>query len=273
MRRVLSNELRSHVGSRVKLAGWLHHQRRLSRVTFLLLRDRTGIAQVVLDEPADLGSETVLEVEGGGVANEQAPGGVEIHEPTLRVLAEPLGPPPLELRRPRLKEQLPTLLDHAVLAWRHPLERAKLQIAAASVAGFRDALSRLGFTEIQTPKIVASRTESGANVFALDYFGRRAYLAQSPQFYKQMMVGALERVFEVGPAFRAEPHETGRHLAEYVSLDAEVGFIGGPADVMAVAREAVAGMVAGVRRLAGPALGLLDVELPDVPAQIPLVHF
>ena len=261
MDRILTTELPAHAGTRVRLAGWLHQQRRLSRVTFLVLRDRAGLAQVVLDEPLDLLPETVLELEGDAVASEQAPGGVEIHNADVSVLAEPADAPPLELRRPELKESLPTLLDHAPLAWRHPAEREKLRLAARSVAGFRAALGRLGFTEIQTPKLVASATEGGANVFTVDYFGRDAYLAQSPQFYKQTMVGVFERVFETGPVFRAEPHETSRHLAEYVSLDAELGFIDDHFDVMRVVRQAVAGMA----EAAGT-----DVE---VPAEIPWIHF
>ncbi len=165
------------------------------------------------------------------------------------------------------------MLDHAPVALRHPLLRAPLEISAASVAGFRETLDRLGFTEIHTPKIVASATESGANVFGIDYFGRPAYLAQSPQFYKQAMTGVFERVYEVGPVFRAEPHDTVRHLAQYTSLDAELGFIEDHRDVMAVLREVVAGMLESVRRRAAPALDLLGVEPPAVPAEIPAVHF
>jgi elongation factor P--beta-lysine ligase len=135
------------------------------------------------------------------------------------------------------------------------------------------SLDRLGFTEISTPKIVASATESGANVFGLDYFGRRAFLAQSPQFYKQALVGAFERVYETGPVFRAEPHDTARHLAEYTSLDAELGFVGDHFDVMAVVRAVIVGMVDAIRERAGRALELLAVELPQVPDEIPWVHF
>jgi nondiscriminating aspartyl-tRNA synthetase len=138
------------------------------------------------------------------------------------------------------KETLPTILDFAPVVLRHPRERAKFELAAASLAGFRCALDRLRFTEISTPKIVASATESGANVFAVDYFGQRAFLAQSPQFYKQTMVGVFERVYETGPVFGAEPHDTTRHLAEYTSLDAEMGFIRDHFDVMAVVRKALA---------------------------------
>ena len=279
MERTLTGELRSLVGTRVRLAGWLHHQRRLARLSFVLLRDRAGLAQIVVEDPAAIEAvgrllpETVLEVEATVAASEQAPGGVELREPRFTVLSEPAEAPPVELRRPVLKEQLPTLLDHAAVALRHPRLRAAFEIAAASVAGYRAALDRLGFVEIQTPKLVASATEGGSNVFEVDYFGRPAYLAQSPQFFKQMLVGVFERVYEVGPVFRAEPHDTSRHLAEYVSLDAELGFIGDHFDVMRVLREAIAGMVEGVRERAAGAVELLGVELPVVPADIPWVHF
>jgi nondiscriminating aspartyl-tRNA synthetase len=271
--RVLSNELAAHAGERVTLAGWVHAKRDLGAVSFVVLRDRAGLAQIVSSTPVDLQPETVVEVEGNAVAAAQAPGGAELNEPSFRVISEPAKPVPLELRRPVLKETLPTILDLAPIALRHPRERAKFELAAASLAGFRRTLDRLGFTEISTPKIVGSATEGGANVFALDYFGRPAFLAQSPQFYKQTMVGVFERVYETGPVFRAEPHDTGRHLAEYTSLDAELGFISDHFDVMAVVRDAVAGMVESVRERAGRAVELLGTELPEVPAEIPWLHF
>ena len=270
--RVLSTDLVGRVGESVRVAGWLHHQRQLARVAFVLVRDRRGIVQVVVEDAGlraeldGLPPETVVAVEGTAVRSDQAPGGVEIHGPRVQVIARPSGPPPpFELRRPELNAQLPTLLDHAAAALRHPRRRAITKVAAASVAGFRAALDALDFTEVHTPKLVASATETGANVFAVDYFGRRAYLAQSPQFYKQTMVGVLERVYEVGPVFRAEPHDTARHLAEYVSLDAELGFIGDHTDVMAVLRSTLAGMV--------DAVAALDVAPPEVPAEIPCVDF
>lgn len=279
MQRIHVEELAAHVGERVRVAGWLHHQRQLSRLTFLLLRDRSGILQVVVDRPetmkeaAALESETVLEIEGRADAAPQAPGGVELHDPELRVLAPAAAPPPVDLRLPVPKEQLPTRLDHAPVALRHPRARATFELAAAMLAGFRTTLDRLGFVEIQTPKIVGSATESGANVFRLDYFGRPAFLAQSPQFYKQTMVGVYERVYEVGPVFRAEPHDTARHLAEYVSLDAELGFVRDHFDVMAVLREVVASMVEAIRERAPRAVELLGIDLPEVPAEIPSLHF
>jgi len=277
--RVMSAELPEHIGERVTIAGWLHRRRELKSVTFLIIRDRTGLAQVVLpadaeaDDDAALGEETGLQVEGLVVGNEHAPGGAELTKPVLTRLSGPAEPPPFDLYRPALTATLPTILDLAPTTLRHPRLRSGFEIAAASTAGFRATLDGLAFTEIFTPKIVESATEGGANVFAIDYFGRPAYLAQSPQFYKQAMVGVFERVYEVGPVFRAEPHDTARHLAEYTSLDAELGFITDHFDVMAVCRDAVAGMTDSVRERGSSAMQLLGATLPTVPAQIPHLHF
>jgi len=290
--RVMASDLALHVGQQVTIAGWLHRKRELKAVTFLIVRDRSGLAQVVLTgrgndgpgphDPQDhaarmaaaaLTEETVVEVSGLVTASELAPGGAELTQPVLTALSAPALPPPFDLYRPVLSASLPTVLDHAPTTLRHPVLRAGLEISAASVAGFRARLDSDGFTEIHTPKIVRSATESGANVFAIDYFGQPAYLAQSPQFYKQAMVGVFERVYETGPAFRAEPHDTARHLAQYESLDAELGFITDHRDVMAVLRDVIAAMVTAVRERATTAAGLLNVMLPDVPAQLPELHF
>src|SRR5262245_19371115 len=212
----------------VRLSGWIHRRRRLSGLSFVVLRDRSGTAQVVVRAPEtlaqveELTEETTVDVIGLTSPNPQAPGGVEVVDPTLVALTDPAITPPIELWRPTITAGLPTMLDHAQVTLRHPLRQAALQLSAASMHGFRSALDARGFTEVQSPKLVESATESGANVFGVDYFGRTAYLAQSPQFYKQVMVGIFERVYELGPVFRAEPHDTVRHLAEYVSLDVEV---------------------------------------------------
>jgi nondiscriminating aspartyl-tRNA synthetase len=267
------------VGTTARVQGWLHRRRTLAQVTFVVLRDRTGLVQVVVKDPttiaevAGYGEETVLEVTGSVSANASAPAGVEIVDPVLQPLSEPAETPPVELWRPTLSAGLPTLLDHAPVTLRHPRSKAAWQLAAASMDGFRNALTSSGFTEISTPKLVGASTESGANVFTVDYFGRPAFLAQSPQLYKQILVGVFERVFEVGPVFRAEPHDTVRHLAEYVSLDAELGFIRDHRDVLMVLRTALAGMVDAIKQTASAAVELLEVRLPAVPEEIPVVHF
>jgi nondiscriminating aspartyl-tRNA synthetase len=280
MPRTMTNDLAvTPTGRTVTIQGWVHRRRSLAAVTFLILRDRTGLAQVVVKDPvsieqvAELGEETVVSVTATLVANPSAPTGVELVDPVIEPLTDPAATPPVELWRPTLSSGLPTLLDQAPVALRHPRSKASWQIASASMQGFRRALTADGFTEIQTPKLVGTSTESGANVFTVDYFGRPAYLAQSPQLYKQVLVGVFERVFEVGPVFRAEPHDTVRHIAEYVSLDAELGFVRDHRDVLAVLRDAVAGMVAAISALAPEAVALLDVDLPTVPDEIPVVHF
>ena len=261
-------------GAPVRLQGWAHRRRELAALTFLVVRDRTGLAQVVVKDGAPVPpEETPIEVIGTATANAQAPGGVEVTAPTITPLGDPADTPPVELWRPTLNASLPTLLDHAATTWRHPRQRATWRIAAASLHGFRATLDAGGFTEVHSPKLVESATESGANVFEVDYFGRPAYLAQSPQFYKQVLVGVFERVYEVGPVFRAEPHDTVRHLAEYVSLDVELGFIDDHRDVIAVLRDVVAGMVDAVHERAGAAVGLLGVRVPVVPDEVPVLHF
>jgi nondiscriminating aspartyl-tRNA synthetase len=279
MERIWSSELAARAGQQVRLAGWLHRFRQLSNVSFLLLRDGKGVSQVVVEDPeqvkelARLPNETVLSVVGTAVAVSAAPSGVELHAPTIEVISLPVGPPPFDLYRPTISAQLPTILDHAAVALRHPRFRATHAIAAASAEGYRKTLRQRDFVEIFTPKLVASATEGGANVFAVDYFGREAFLAQSPQFYKQIMVGVYERVFEIGPVFRAEPHDTPRHLNEFVSLDFEMGFIHDHTTVMRMLADVLRGMLNEVRETAEDALGLLRAALPSLPAEIPVIHF
>ncbi|HEY6597431.1 MAG TPA: aspartate--tRNA(Asn) ligase [Asanoa sp.] len=273
MQRILSTQLPARVGETVTVAGWVHRRRLLKSVAFLIVRDAAGLTQVVAAAPQTraaveaLTEESVVAVTGTVTANAAAPAGLELADPVVRPLGAPAEPPPFDLFRPALTATLPTQLDQAAVSLRHPVRSTALRASAAAVAGFRGALDGLGFTEIFTPKIVGSATESGANVFRLDYFGRQAYLAQSPQLYKQLMVGVFERVYEVGPVFRAEPHDTARHLAQYTSLDVEFGFITDHRDVMAVLREVVAGMLAAV------AQRLPSLAVPAVPAVIPAIHF
>ncbi|HEX6500554.1 MAG TPA: aspartate--tRNA(Asn) ligase [Micromonosporaceae bacterium] len=279
MQRILSRHLSAHVGTPVRLEGWVHRRRLLKSTDFLVLRDRSGLAQVVVAEPAarvrlaTLPEETVVRVDGRVELNERAPGGVEVVDPVIEPLTDPAEPAPFDLFRPELAASLPTQLDHAAVALRHATRRAVFEVSAAAVAGFRAVLDQHGFVEVHTPKVVASATESGANVFPVDWFGRPAFLAQSPQFYKQIMVGVFERVYEVGPVFRAEPHDTARHLAQYTSLDVEVGFVTDHRDVMRVVRLALAGVVDAVAARAGAALDVLGARLPQVPAEIPAVRF
>jgi nondiscriminating aspartyl-tRNA synthetase len=279
--RIRTTELSAHAGETVLLQGWLHAVRRLGGITFLILRDGWGSAQIVFEDSQALATmlgagtapESVIRVTGEAASAPQAPGGVELRNPSVEVLERVAEPLPVLLGKREIKAALTTQLDHAVTVNRHPTRRAVFRLAAGSMAAFRAHLNGEGFTEIQTPKFVASATESGANVFAVNYFGRQAYLAQSPQFYKQIMVGVFERVYEVAPVFRAEPHDTVRHLSEYVSLDVELGFIEDHFSVMAVLRGVLSHIFAHLAEQHGEDLALSGAALPDVPAKIPHIHF
>lgn len=279
MKRIRTVEISAHSGEHVRLKGWLHNLRRLGGINFIVLRDGWGLVQAVTEEAADLaaveglGLETVISLEGVVVSSPQAPGGFELHQPQLEVITPVPETLPVTLNKRQLKAALPTLLDHAVVTNRHPRRQAIFRLAAGTMAAFRATLQARHFTEVQTPKMVASATESGANVFKLDYFGRSAFLAQSPQFYKQIMVGVFERVYEVGPVFRAEAHDTSRHVNEYVSLDVEFGFIEDHFTVMALLREVMAGIFAALQTQYTADLQCLKARLPTVPAEIPHIHF
>src|SRR5436305_8776119 len=252
LKRIRTIEVGSHLGERVRVAGWLHSLRQMGGINFLVIRDGWGTIQVVAEIEGEItqllesapGVESVISVEGLVVSTPQAPGGIELHNLQVEVITPVTEVPVVPLNKPKLTANITTILDHAVVLNRHPARRAILRLSAGAMSAFRAVLAAKDFTEIQTPKIVAAATESGATVFKLDYFGRPGYLAQSPQFYKQIMVGVFERVFEVGPVFRAEPHDTTRHINEYVSLDVEFGFIENHFTVMALLREVIVSIFA-----------------------------
>jgi len=281
MERIHTVAVGTHIGERVRVAGWLHSLRRLGGISFLVLRDGWGIVQAVAETEAELGPlqdgslgvESIIVVEGVVVSEPQAPGGMELHHLQIEVIVPITEVPPISLNKRKISANIGTVLDHAVVTNRHLARRAILRLAAGAMAGFRSVLAARDFTEIQTPKIVAAATESGANVFKLDYFGRPAFLAQSPQFYKQNMVGVFERVFEVGPVFRAEPHDTTRHINEYVSLDAEFGFIENHFTVMAMLRDVITSILSTFDELYRAELTILAVQMPTVPEQIPHIFF
>lgn len=279
MQRTRTTEAAQRVGDEIVLQGWLHQFRELGKVNFLILRDGWGSFQAFVDEPEtlellrSLQVESVIEVTGRVVAEPQAPGGAELHETRVRAIVPINEPPPLELNKKEMKASLDVFLEHAPIGLRHPKRRAILRLAAGAVAGFRSSLNAEHFTEIQSPKIVGTATEGGANVFEVDYFGQPAYLTQSPQFYKQLAVGIFERVYEVGPAFRAEPSATTRHLAQYSSLDVEFGFIEDHRSVMALLNRVLAGILGHLESEYSSELSLLKAQMPTVPKEIPSIYF
>lgn len=278
MRRVLAAEAAQYIGQQVRLAGWLLQLRCLGRITFLLLRDRTGVIQVVFDDQAELEKlaglqvETVLEVVGTVVAEPRARLGVEVRQPTLTVVSPVTEILPFEINKKVLRPNLDVFLDNAAVGLRHARKQSVFRLGAGLLTAFSDYLVGHGFVQIRTPKLVAAATEGGANLFPVDYFGRQAYLAQSPQLYKQVMVGVFERVFEIGPAFRAEPHYTTRHINEFTSVDVEMGFIEDFADLMSLLADLLRSVLEQVSRTNRRELDEIGLPLPQI-GEVPALKF
>lgn len=233
MSRTLSSDIKSHIGKSITIQGWLHKKRMLGGLNFINVRDRRGLVQILVEDKDEVeklrGMQigTVLTVKGQVVEDERAPNGAEIHDPELTVEVAVTEEPPIEIDKPinHKPENLDTLFEYRGLSLRNLQEQKVFKIRASLLRYIREYLTKNEFVEIQTPKLLAGATEGGAEVFKLDYFGQEATLAQSPQLYKQMLVGAFERVFEIAPAFRAELSATTRHISEVVMLDIEMGFV------------------------------------------------
>lgn len=228
----LDEVLAMETGAQATVHGLVHALRDLGDVRFALLRMPQGVLQCVLGAGEDVRDGDAVTVCGEAVRDERAPGGVELHVQRVKVLSRAAEAMPVPIGKNKMNLSLDTDLSLRFVTLRNLRKRAVFKIQEGIVRGFREALQKEGFTEIHSPKIVAQNAEGGANLFRMEYFGRRAYLAQSPQFYKQAMVPVYERVFEIGPVFRAEKHNTQRHLNEYTSMDFEMGFIDGFEDVM-----------------------------------------
>ena len=265
-------------GKTVKTEGTVHTIRDMGEVAFVILRSREGLLQCVYEEGKsgfalkELKEAACVEAEGTVRREERAPHGVELRLTGLKVLSEPAAPLPLAISKWKLNTSLEAKLNMRSVSLRNIRERAKFRIQEGIVRGFRDFLYSQGFTEIHTPKIGAKGAEGGSNLFRLDYFHHPAVLAQSPQFYKQMMVGVFDRVFETGPVFRAEKHNTKRHLNEYTSLDFEMGYIDSFEDIMAMETRFLQYMLALLEKEYAPELKILDITLPKAD-KIPAVRF
>ena len=256
----------------VTLHGMVHALRDLGGVTFLTLRTREGLVQCVCPRrPEGVREECAVSVSGLLRPEPRAPGGAELAEARFTVLSRPAAPPPVPLSK-KSSLSMDTELSLRPVTLRAPRARAVFRIQAAVCRAFREFLQGEGFTEIHTPKLGQAGAEGGSSQFRLDYFGRKAVLAQSPQLYKQAMVGVFERVYEIGPVFRAEKHATQRHLNEYTSLDLEMGFLRSFTDLMALEQGFLRRLVDLLRREYAGELALLGAELPDA-QHIPAVRF
>lgn len=265
-------------GQEICIHGAIHKIRDMGEVAFIILRKREGLVQTVYEEGLtdiplkELAEEMTVEVTGMVLAEERAPHGFELRLRTVKILSRPVETMPVAINKWKMNASLETRLDLRPLTLRNVRERARFRIQEGMVRGFREYLRDQGFTEIHSPKIGARGAEGGANLFRLEYFHKHAVLAQSPQFYKQMMVGVFERVFETAPVFRAEKHNTKRHLNEYTSLDFEMGYIDSFRDIMEMETGFLQYTMQLLEKDYGKELQILDVTLPKVD-QIPQVRF
>jgi len=231
--RTLALAVPQHLDQEIEVSGWVHRIRELGQVNFVLLRDRSGLVQIVFNGKIDYTPETVLKVKGLVKANEKAPGGAEIHPSEVTVLAKAEQNPPVQINQDSDKYPLDVLFDHRHLSLRMPKQRAILQLQSALLKYLSEFMHAEGFFETKTTKLVGSGAEGGTGLFSVEYFENKVYLAQSPQLYKQTLVSTgLERVFEISHAYRAEKHDTPRHINEYVSFDVEMAFIDSEKDLM-----------------------------------------
>lgn len=266
------------IGQSVKVNGAVHTIRDMGDVAFVVLRKRDGLLQCVYEEGSsafdlkELKEAATIEAEGILEEEERAPGGIELRLSNVRILSLPSAPMPLPIAKWKLNTSLDAKLNMRSVSLRNVRERAKFKLQEGIVKGFRDFLYSQGFTEIHTPKIGARSAEGGANLFKLEYFHRPAVLQQSPQLYKQMMVGVFDRVFETAPVFRAEKHNTKRHLNEYTSLDFEMGYIESFEDIMAMETGFLQYTMNLLEKEYAKELQILGVTLPKTD-QIPQVHF
>lgn len=277
MERSLVCELKEKHNETVIIMGWIHRIRKLGRLAFLIIRDRSGLAQCVLNSKEidirGLKLESVVSIKGKVQEKEGNPEEIELWVQELEVFSAVVEDLPIEINKDEIHINIDTMLNNRVLSLRNEKINGIFKIEAVLSQAFQRFLEGEGFTQVFTPKIVAEGTEGGTELFEIKYFEKKAYLAQSPQFYKQMMVGAgYEKVFEIGHVYRAEEHNTVRHLNEYVSLDLEMGFIQDERDIMKLEERMLIYMLKAVEEKCKNELEILQAALPKIENGIPAMR-
>ncbi|CEN82065.1 aspartate--tRNA(Asn) ligase [Paraclostridium sordellii] len=274
MERIMINKLNEYINKSVNIKGWIHRVRKLKSITFLILRDRTGLVQCVLENNlTDINSlklESVVSINGEVRESKNNLNPFEISVESINIINSCKEELQIEINQNNLEVNLDTMLNNRVLSLRHEKINSIFKIQNLIVEGFKEFLRKEDFTEIFTPKLVAQGAEGGSDVFEVKYFENKAYLAQSPQFYKQMMVGAgFERVFEVGHVYRAEQHDTNRHLNEYISMDLEIGFIENEEELMDLEENLLKYILNKVAKEGEKYLKLINANIPNIKGKIP----
>ena len=269
MERTLIKELGKKDKQKVLIKGRVLNVRILGSITFVVVQDYTGSVQTVWEKPVETIAGETVEIEGEVRLEPRAKGGVELGGEKLAAISKNTETLPYDFASRDLNLNLATLLDLRTTSLRHPKAQAVFKLYDLLLEAYEKTMRQEGFTEVKTPRILEAASEGGANFFKIKYFDKDAYLAQSPQFYKQIMVGVFERVFEIGPVFRAEPHFTTRHVNEYVSLDAEMGFIKNFRDVTTMLNKVIKQVFDHLRENGKDYLELYKAEIPEVPEKIP----
>lgn len=267
--RILIKKLPEYIGKEVVIAGWMHRFRNLGKIAFLILRDRSGMIQCVLDQNEievvkNLQVESVLKVIGK-VVKTQRDESVEVQASKVEVISPVKELIPIEINKNELNAHMETVIDHRPITLRHPKQQALFKVQAGIMQGFRNAMIEEGFTEFRSPVLMGAPSETGASVFEVKYYENKAFLAQSPQIYKQIMVGVFERVFTITPVFRAEKHNTTRHLMEITQMDGEIGFIDDYDEVLEIIEKVVRKILNYLRENYSDELALWNAELPTLP--------
>lgn len=274
--RILASELKKHIGQKVFLRGWLNNMRAFGKINFLILRDRTGFCQIVVEDKElvktlqHLQPGTILKVWGDAAATPQAEPGVEIIQPQVEVEVPIAEAPPVEYYKPAIPSDLEFILDNRPIALRNRVLQAVFNIQAEITHAYRLFMhDQVGASEYFSPNMVGASSEGGAEFFNVDYFGYSATLAQSSQLYKQIMVGVNERVFALAPFFRAEPSHTPRHLTEGKQLEFEMGFFDNWKEILDIEEKCIKYIVHYLHQHCARELATLGNPLIKAPADVP----
>jgi nondiscriminating aspartyl-tRNA synthetase len=275
--RTLSTEISSKIGQKVLVKGWLYQLRAFNNFTFLILRDRQGLVQAIIDQPEmlaqlkDLQMESVLEIEGKVMEQKSAMNGAELQECKINILNPVIEVLPVTINKKELNLHLDTLLDHRPLTLRNPKQQAIFKIHGICQQAFREFMLSQDCVEFFPPTLLTGSSEGGSELFSVEYFEKTAKLSQSAQLYKQICIGAYERVFAIAKCFRAEKYATSRHLSEATQYEFELAFIDSMDDILEFHQETIRYMVQSLKEKASKELALLQIEVLDVPAQIPRI--
>ncbi len=277
MERTYSLDLKNHNKENVLVKGHIFQKRMMGKVNFIILRDRDGLIQIVLKDQKeiskvqDLMDESVIEVKGLCTYDDRSLNKAEIHDPEITVISKVTEPLKIEINKPEIHANIDTILDNRPIVLRAPRERAIFKIQATMAEAYREYAIAENATEIFPPTIVGSATEGGSELFKFKYYGKDAYLSQSAQLYKQIMVGVFEKVFAIAHSYRAEKYGTSRHTSEFIQYEFEMGFIDSYLDIISFCINVIRYIKDKVEKENAKELEILQKTLPTIPKDVPII--